>query len=75
MPHFTTQTIDTTQGHNDWRDDLFRDGYVVVKSLITQEKCDKYIQDMFSWLEKFPYGFDRNDKETWGPDHLPTHMK
>ncbi|KAE9989013.1 hypothetical protein EG328_003330 [Venturia inaequalis] len=75
MPHSTAQTIDDSKGHADWRDDLFRDGYVVVSGVLEQGKCDKYIQDMFSWLEKFPYGFDRNNKETWTEEHLPTHMK
>ncbi|TVY45737.1 hypothetical protein LSUB1_G000401 [Lachnellula subtilissima] len=75
MPHAERFTIDTVQKHGDWRDDLFRDGFVVLKGLISMENSERYIQDMFSWLEKFPFGFDRNDEKTWTPEYLPTHMK
>jgi hypothetical protein len=76
MPHSTqAHTIDTTKKHGDWRDDLFRDGYAVVKGVISPEKSQEYIEDMFAWLEKFPFGFDRNNPQTWSPEHLPTHMK
>ncbi|TVY14532.1 putative phytanoyl-CoA dioxygenase [Lachnellula arida] len=75
MPHAEDFTIDTGQKHGDWRDELFRDGFVVLKDVISAENSQKYIQNMFSWLEKFPFGFDRNDSKTWTPDHLPTHMK
>lgn len=75
MPHAEDFTIDTGREHGDWRDELFRDGFVVLKDVISPESSRKYIQDMFSWLEKFPFGFDRNDPTTWTPDHLPTHMK
>ncbi|KAF8864877.1 hypothetical protein BDZ45DRAFT_669251 [Acephala macrosclerotiorum] len=76
MPHSTAaQTIDTSFIYGDWRDDLFRDGFVVVKSVISLENSQKYIEQMFQWLEKFPFGFDRNRPETWTEEHLPTHMK
>jgi len=75
MPHAERFTIDTVQKHGDWRDDLFRDGFVVLKGLISTEDSERYKQDMFSWLEKFPFGFDRNDEKTWTPEYLPTHMK
>jgi hypothetical protein len=69
------QTIDTDQHHGDWRDDLFRDGFAVVKGVISQERSQKYVDDMLAWLENFPFGFDRNDSQTWSTDHLPTHIK
>jgi hypothetical protein len=76
MPHsIDAHTIDTLQKYGDWRDDLFRDGFVVVKGIISPEKSQAYIQDMFTWLEKFPFGFDRKKPETWSEEYLPTHMK
>lgn len=35
----------------DWRDDLARDGYAVIKGAIPGERADKYADQMFTWLE------------------------
>lgn len=35
----------------DFRDDLTRDGFAVVKGAIAQEKALKYADEMYSWLE------------------------
>ena len=35
----------------DWRDDLARDGYAVVKGAIPQAKALEYADRMYSWLE------------------------
>ena len=35
----------------DFRDDLTRDGYAVVKGAIAKEKALKYADEMYSWLE------------------------
>lgn len=35
----------------DWRDDLARDGYAVIKGAIPQDKALQYADKMFSWLE------------------------
>jgi hypothetical protein len=37
--------------YGDWRDDLARDGYVVVKGAIPREKADDYADRMYTWLE------------------------
>lgn len=37
--------------HGDFRDDLIRDGYVVVKGAIPRERADKYGEEMMSYLE------------------------
>ena len=37
--------------YGDWRDDLVRDGFVVVKGAIPRERADQYAEDMFSYLE------------------------
>ncbi|KAF3012256.1 hypothetical protein E8E14_011410 [Neopestalotiopsis sp. 37M] len=55
----------------DWRDDLVRDGYAVIKGAISRERADGYANEMFSWLEDFNLGFDRNDLSTAREKHLP----
>ena len=77
MPHKSDdpKPLDTKIRHNDWRDDLFEHGYVVVKGVIGPTKAQQYMESMFAWLEKFPLGFDRNNRSTWTVDHLPAHMK
>jgi len=35
----------------DWRDNLARDGYAVIKGAIPRERADKYADQMYSWLE------------------------
>lgn len=77
MPHRTANqlTVDDSKVHGDWRDELFQNGYVVVKNTISPERCEYYIDKMFQWLEIFPLGFDRNNRSTWTEQHLPTHIK
>jgi hypothetical protein len=46
--------IFTKEGaHGDWRDDLIRDGYYVVKGAVPKELIEKYGDDMLSYLENF----------------------
>lgn len=76
MPHPTNQnTVDDSKVYGDWRDELFQNGYVVIKNAIPKERCNHYIEKMFQWLESFPFGFDRNDRSTWTDRHLPEHIK
>lgn len=37
--------------YNDWRDDLARDGYAIIKGAVPRERADKYADAMYSWLE------------------------
>jgi hypothetical protein len=41
----------TDAKYGDWRDDLARDGYAVIKGAIPRERADKYADKMYSWLE------------------------
>jgi hypothetical protein len=41
----------TDTEYGDWRDDLARDGYAVIKGAIPKERADKYADKMYSWLE------------------------
>jgi hypothetical protein len=37
--------------YGDWRDDLARDGYAIVKGAIPRERADGYANAMYDWLE------------------------
>ncbi|KAK7537345.1 uncharacterized protein J3D65DRAFT_589546 [Phyllosticta citribraziliensis] len=76
MPHYESEpSIDTSVKTGDWRDQLYEDGYVVVKGVLSPERAQSYVDRMFQWLETFPYGFKTDDKSTWDAEHLPAHMK
>jgi hypothetical protein len=76
MPHYENEPkIDTHAATGDWRESLFRDGFVVVKGVLSPEKAKSYQDRMFEWLETFPYGFKASDPSTWTKEHLPEHMK
>lgn len=76
MPHYEEEPkIDTNVETGDWRDQLYRDGYYVVKGVLPKDKAQSYVDRMFSWLESFPYGFQKDDPSTWHSAHLPDHIK
>lgn len=37
--------------YGDFRDDLIRDGFAVVKGAIPRDRADKYVDQMYTWLE------------------------
>lgn len=41
----------TDPKYGDWRDDLARDGYAVVKGAIPKERAERYADQMYTWLE------------------------
>lgn len=41
----------TDTNYGDWRDDLARDGYAVVKGAIPRERANTYADKMYEWLE------------------------
>ncbi|KAL3464919.1 hypothetical protein BJX64DRAFT_286106 [Aspergillus heterothallicus] len=55
----------------DWRDDLVRDGYAVIRGAISLNRAQGYADEMYSWLEEFNLGFDRNNLATAREKHLP----
>lgn len=57
--------------YGDFRDDLARDGFAVVKGAVPSDRAAGYVDRMYSWLEGFKLGFDRNDLSTVHEDHLP----
>lgn len=67
--------VDVSAGYNDWRDQLIQDGFVVLKNVVSSEHAQHYLDSLFSWLETFPHGLRKDDRSTWGPAHLPGHIK
>ncbi|GKT51935.1 uncharacterized protein ColSpa_12116 [Colletotrichum spaethianum] len=59
--------------YGDFRDDLVRDGYVVVKGAVPKERAAKYGEEMMSYLENFTggLGFKRDDPRTVKESNLP----
>ncbi|KAM0706050.1 hypothetical protein Q7P35_007410 [Cladosporium inversicolor] len=64
-----TRGVDHKYG--DFRDNLIRDGFAVIKGAIPREKADNYADQLYSFLEDFGLGFDRNKPETIIEKHLP----
>lgn len=48
-PQLKVDGTDPTFG--DWRDDLVRDGFAVIKGAVPRERADNYADAMYSWLE------------------------
>jgi hypothetical protein len=59
----------------DWRDDFHRDGFAIVKNVITPERAEYYKQKQIEWLQSFGLGFNPNDESTWTQEHLPVSFK
>ncbi|KAM0544240.1 hypothetical protein ACHAPJ_011929 [Fusarium lateritium] len=59
--------------YGDWRDDLVRDGYAVVKGAIPRERAEQYGNDILTYLETFNggMGFKRDDPSTIKTENLP----
>ncbi|KAH6684049.1 hypothetical protein B0J14DRAFT_612195 [Halenospora varia] len=70
-----SKTIPEATIYGDWRDDFYREGYVVIKSAVPKDRAAAYQGDSLSWLEGFNLGFDRNDKSTWKRENLPQSWK
>ncbi|KAL4950798.1 MFS transporter [Aspergillus filifer] len=70
-PNLLFAEKDVTYG--DWRDDLVRDGYDVVKGAVPRERAEKYADDFMSYLENFAggLGFKRDDPTTVKEENLP----
>jgi hypothetical protein len=68
MPHATIPNIN--QKHNDWRDDLFQNGYAIIRNAIPASRAAGYVESMAQWMEKLPLGFDRHDPAIWAEEHL-----
>jgi hypothetical protein len=59
----------------DWRDAFFRDGYAVVKHVITPERAEYYTKKQLEWLQSFDLGLKLDDESTWTVGNLPVSFK
>ncbi|CBF80106.1 hypothetical protein AN7787.2 [Aspergillus nidulans FGSC A4] len=57
--------------YGDFRDDLLRNGFAVVKGAVPRDRALKYADEIYDWLEEFGLGFNRHDPSTIHKDHLP----
>lgn len=57
----------------DFRDDLMRDGFCVVKGAVPQQRALQYAEDMYNYVETFKggLGFKRDDPATFVEKHMP----
>jgi len=68
--------LDPKAQYGDFRDDLNRDGYAVIKGVLPVQKCEEYIDQIQEWLESFNLGYNRNDPSTVREECLPIiHQK
>ena len=45
--------------------ELEKKGYTVIENVLSNNKCDTYINKFWDWLEGLETGIDRNKPETW----------
>ncbi|KAK4054120.1 hypothetical protein OIV83_001145 [Microbotryomycetes sp. JL201] len=57
--------------YNDFRDDLVRDGYAVIKGAIPEERAHQHASNFHQYIEDFGYGYKRDDPSTCTTEHLP----
>ncbi|KAK4051417.1 hypothetical protein OIV83_002901 [Microbotryomycetes sp. JL201] len=57
--------------YNDFRDDLVRDGYAVIKNAIPGDRTASLVDEVQSWLEGFNLGYKRDDPSTIREACLP----
>lgn len=63
------------QTFGDWRDDFFRDGYIVLKNAIPEDRALAYRQKMLDWITGFGKGLVLDDPSTWVEANLPQSFK
>lgn len=60
---------------NSWRADLQKNGYVVIKGAIPQDRAESYQQKSFDWLKSFQTPLDLSDPDTWIEENLPVQSE
>ncbi|KAK4334659.1 hypothetical protein RTBOTA2_003395 [Rhodotorula toruloides] len=62
--------------YGDFRDDIVRDGFAVVKNALSPERAQHYVQEIHQWLEDFGLVYKRDDPSTVKEECLPIiHQK
>lgn len=75
MPIALQLTLDLDQHFGDWRDDLARDGFVILRGTVPPKRAEAYRQRAFDWIENVGLGFERNDPSTWKQECMPMTKK
>ncbi|PYI12703.1 hypothetical protein BO78DRAFT_402582 [Aspergillus sclerotiicarbonarius CBS 121057] len=57
--------------YGDFRDDLNRDGYAVIKGAIPLDRAKNYADAFYTYMEGFNLGYNRSDPETVRRGQLP----
>lgn len=59
--------------HGDFRDDLLKDGFCVVKGAVPRDRADRYAEEMYTYVETFKggLGFKRDDPSTYLEKNMP----
>ncbi|ORX40001.1 hypothetical protein BD324DRAFT_679068 [Kockovaella imperatae] len=80
-----TQLVDSVQGSIkllggterdlEWKDQLKREGWCVVKGVLSTGKAKQYEDGAYEFLESFDLGFDRHDRSTWVAERMPYFYK
>ncbi|KAE8380187.1 MFS transporter [Aspergillus bertholletiae] len=74
-PSKTRQSTKQEVHYGDFRDEFFKNGYAVIKGVLSKERAREYQSEALTWLESFNIGFDRHDKGTWKKENLPQSFK
>lgn len=51
--------------------DLIRDGYCVIKNVLSEERAAEIVSDIHEWLESYNLGYRRDDPSTIREECLP----
>jgi len=73
IPPFAYAGLLSHGPYGDFRDSLVKDGFVVIKSALSQERAADIRDRALGWLESFGKGFDRTKPETFGQEFLPQY--
>ncbi|GAA6032119.1 hypothetical protein JCM8097_007082 [Rhodosporidiobolus ruineniae] len=68
-------TIELKGTEGDWREDLHRDGYAIIRGAVPEDRALHYREKAYEWIEKFPLGFKRDDPSTHTQGHIPIVKK
>ncbi|KAL8292973.1 hypothetical protein RQP46_000667 [Phenoliferia psychrophenolica] len=75
FPPFECAGLLSAEDHGDWRDELTKDGFYVVKEAIPREEALDLRDQAHHWLESFGLGYQRGDVSTFVREKLPVDMK
>ena len=63
--------IKNSPDHADFRAELDKNGFIVIKGAIPRDRAVKYQEEAYEWLKSFPGSLNFNNPETWISENLP----